>query len=105
MKKIFFLIVFISALLLSHAQGQSQDFIVSIDVFAEKIKAQGNPQVIDVRSAEEFSINHITNAINIDLSVADNRQKLQALSKEKPVFIYSINVSRSGKLAKELLAS
>jgi rhodanese-related sulfurtransferase len=105
MKKIFFLIVFISALLLSHAQGQPQDFIIGIDVFAKKIKIQENPQIIDVRSAEEFSINHITNAINIDMSAADNRQKIQALSKEKPVFIYSINVSRSGKLAKELLAS
>jgi rhodanese-related sulfurtransferase len=105
MKKIFLFTISLTVLFLSNAKAQSPDFIVDIDVYSAKIKAEVNPQLIDVRSAEEFSINHINNAVNIDLSVAENHQKLQTLTKEKPVFIYSINTSRSGKLAKELLQS
>ena len=96
--------ILIPALLLVcfYCNAQTNQFVVDYTVFAPKLKAQEQPQLIDTRSSEEFAVNHITGAVNIDLSDPGYRQKLQNFSRKQPLFIYSINTGRSSKLAAEL---
>ncbi|GAA4786555.1 thioredoxin domain-containing protein [Olivibacter ginsenosidimutans] len=71
-------------------------------VFEEKLKAAGaHAQILDARSEEEYQQNHIKCA----QSVPDEKefQRITAhLSKNKPVFVYSIGNGRSGILANHL---
>jgi rhodanese-related sulfurtransferase/glutaredoxin-related protein len=78
---------------------------LQVDSFATKIKKQSNPQIVDTRTADEFAINHINGAINIDMKAADYAKGLTKLDKTKPVFVYSIQNYRSGILAKQLRES
>lgn len=75
---------------------------LSVDSFAAKISRQPKPQIIDVRTPEEFIINHINGAINIDLKAASYLDSVKQFDKKKPVFIYAIQNYRPGLLAKEL---
>jgi rhodanese-related sulfurtransferase/glutaredoxin-related protein len=75
---------------------------LTADSFAAKIRRQANPQVIDVRTPEEFVINHINGAINIDLKTSNYLDDLKQFDKTKPVFLYAIQNYRPGLLAKEL---
>jgi thiol-disulfide isomerase/thioredoxin len=84
------------------AQDKSSN-IVSLDVFYSKIKSQKNPQIIDARGSEEFTLNHINGAVNFNLQSENYAKSVAALDKSKPVFIYSIGAGRSVALEKELL--
>jgi rhodanese-related sulfurtransferase/glutaredoxin-related protein len=75
---------------------------LTADSFAAKIHRQVKPQIIDVRTPDEFVINHINGAINIDLRAANYLNGLAAFDKTKPVFLYAIQNYRPGLLAKEL---
>lgn len=71
--------------------------------FAEKIKATENPQIIDVRTQDEFESQHIENARNINWnggSFAD--RAVVAYDKSKPVFVYCLSGGRSKKAAAKL---
>lgn len=59
-------------------------------------------QLVDARTQEEFIQNHIAGAINIDPASAGYAKAVAALSKDKPVFVYSIANGRSLAVAKEL---
>ena len=78
-------------------------FTLQLDSFSAKIKEQTKPQIIDARSPEEFTINHIDGAVNINLESVNYAQRVAKLDKSKPVFVYSIRAGRSGQLANELL--
>lgn len=84
------------------SQGSNKNTI-AVDVFSAKIKQQTNPQIIDVRTPEEFKINHINGAINIDMQKADYINSIKPLDKTKPIFIYAIQTSRPDVLAKQLI--
>jgi len=75
---------------------------LSVDSFAARISRQSKPQIIDVRTPEEFVINHINGAINVDLKAANYLDGLKQFDKKQPVFIYAIQNYRPGLLAKEL---
>jgi rhodanese-related sulfurtransferase/glutaredoxin-related protein len=75
---------------------------LTADSFAAKISRQLKPQIVDVRSPEEFIINHINGAVNVNLKVANYLDGFKDFDKTKPVFLYSIQNYRSGILAKEL---
>ncbi len=87
------------------AFAQAPSTIIGIDSFVAKIKRQASPKIIDVRSAEEYAINHVTNAVNVDLTTPGYQQQFKAVAKTEPVFIYAINNGRTTKLANELLAA
>lgn len=73
----------------------------SLAALATKAKA-ADAQILDARTAEEFAQNHLSGAINIDLTSASYKKDIAALSKDKPTFVYSIANGRSVALAKEL---
>jgi rhodanese-related sulfurtransferase len=78
--------------------------LLSFEAFESKLKQGGaDPQLIDVRSPEEFKLNHLKGAKNLDLKDAAAVKELIAkLDKKKPVFVYSINNGRSGVFVKQL---
>lgn len=104
MKYILLLILAVTtSIVITFAQAPST--IIGIDSFVAKIKRQPSPKIIDVRSPEEYAINHVTNAVNVDLATPGYQQQFNAIAKTEPVFIYAINNGRTTKLANELLAS
>ena len=97
----------ITAIVLFVALGafaQSKNtFTLPLDAFSAKINEQTKPQIIDARGAEEFALNHINGAVNINLESANYAKTVAQLDKTKPVFIYSIRSGRSGQVANDLL--
>lgn len=102
MKKILS-ISFIS-LLLSSCFGQTHKEVETIapKVFAEKLKAAKNPQLLDVRTPEEFKSGHIGNAVNVDWYEDDFAAKAAKYDKSKPVFVYCKAGVRGKKAANKL---
>lgn len=97
------ILLFLSFILFScHAQNHDNYENVSALVFAEKIKATPQAQVIDVRTPEEFSSQHIDNAININWNGNDFAAQAQKLDKTKPVFVYCMVGGRSKKASTQL---
>jgi rhodanese-related sulfurtransferase len=83
----------------------AQNTITTVSEFAAVLKATKNPQILDARSPEEFAINHIEGAININLKDSLSLEKILAsLQKDYPTFAYSINNGRSNVLTNKLRA-
>jgi thioredoxin len=84
--------------------GQSSKEIKTIDpkAFAEKIAATPNPQILDVRTPEEFASDHIDNAKNINWLGNTFVSDVEKLDKSKPVFVYCKSGGRSQKAAEKL---
>nr|WP_293839667.1 rhodanese-like domain-containing protein [uncultured Arsenicibacter sp.] len=102
--KFFFrqLAVFVLVALRVHAQTPEAKDVVPITSFTAKLSAQKSPQLIDARSAEEFALNHIPDAVNINLQTPGYAQLINGLNKANPVFVYSIANGRSVALAGDL---
>ena len=96
-------LLFISFLFI-HCQGQPSKTIQTIDVkaYAEKLKTTENPQLLDVRTPEEFSVEHIENATNVNWNSNDFVFKTSNLDKTKPVFVYCKVGGRSAQAANKL---
>lgn len=100
-RSIFFLLV--SFVILS-CNGQTATNIKTIEAkaFAEKINTTQNPQILDVRTPEEFNSEHIDNAKNAnwlgDSFVAD----AEKFDKTKAVFVYCKSGGRSKKASEKL---
>lgn len=62
----------------------------------EKIIAQDNVQLVDVRTAEEYLDGYIPGAINMDVKSVDFDSLITTLDKKNPVAIYC----RSGRRSK-----
>jgi rhodanese-related sulfurtransferase len=106
MKKIFLLTL--SAAIIggsAFAQGAGKlidPFVLPVDSFAAQLKTHHVPQLIDVRTPEEFAINHLYGAVNVDLQKENYLEPLKKFDKENPVYIYAIGNNRSNILAKKL---
>lgn len=70
--------------------------------FSEKIAATPNPQIIDVRTPEEFSSDHIDKAVNIDWLGDNFVASTKKLNKTKPIFVYCKSGARSQSAAQKL---
>lgn len=99
---------FISLLLLSFlfisCQGQTSNSVNTIDakLFAEKLKTNENPQLLDVRTPEEYSVEHIGNAKNVNWNGDDFVAKVNSYDKSKPIFVYCKVGGRSAQAANKL---
>lgn len=84
--------------------GQNSKEIKTIDskAFAEKIAATPNPQILDVRTPEEFTSDHIDNAKNINWLGNTFVSDVEKLDKSQPVFVYCKSGGRSQKAAEKL---
>lgn len=99
---------FISLLLLSFlfisCHGQTSNSVNTIDakLFAEKLKTNENPQLLDVRTPEEYSVEHIGNAKNVNWNGDDFVAKVNSYNKSKPIFVYCKVGGRSAQAANKL---
>ncbi|TDE27941.1 redoxin domain-containing protein [Flavobacterium ranwuense] len=84
--------------------GQTSKNVKTIEakIFAEKIAATPNPQILDVRTPEEFASERIDNAKNINWLSNDFVINAEKLDKSKPVFVYCKSGGRSQKAAEKL---
>ncbi|KQO20348.1 thioredoxin [Flavobacterium sp. Leaf82] len=99
--KILFLIISTVCISCNEKKASSVESI-SPKEFAEKIKTSDHPQILDVRTPDEFESDHIENAKNVNWNSADFETKAAALDKSKPVFVYCLSGGRSKKTAAKL---
>lgn len=89
--------------LLSCQKQQSQEItIVDAPTFSKKIEAAPQPQLVDVRTPEEFSSEHIPGATNINWNSNIFVSETEKLDKTKPVFVYCKSGGRSHKAVEKL---
>lgn len=105
MKTRLFSLLFISFLFLS-CQGQATKPVQTLDVktYAEKLKNTEKPQLLDVRTPEEFGVEHLENANNVNVNSPDFATKAAQYDKSKPIFVYCKVGGRSAQAADKLVA-
>jgi rhodanese-related sulfurtransferase len=91
--------------LLVSCQGTAQKGVQDLTpkAFAEKIYAEQKPQLIDVRTPQEFAQQHLDGAQNIDWNADDFSVNAAKLDKSRPVYVYC-KVGGRSSLAGEKLA-
>lgn len=99
--KILFLIVSIVFISCNEKKSNSIESLHPKE-FAEKIKTTDHPQILDVRTPDEFESDHIENAKNVNWNSDDFETKAAAFDKSKPVFVYCLSGGRSKKAAAKL---
>lgn len=70
---------------------------VTAQEFQKEITNTDQPQIIDVRTPEEFDSEHLVNATNINWNGSDFETNAQKLDKTKPVYVYCKSGGRSKK--------
>ncbi len=90
--------------LLFGKKSAASDAIKNYNTDEFKAALQGKKaQLIDVRTASEFSGGHINKAKNIDVFNASNfENECQKFNKEEPVYVYCRSGRRSTTAAKKL---
>lgn len=96
-------ILFTSITILS-CNGQTNKSIKSLDPisFSKEIAMIEEPQLIDVRTPEEFNAGHILDAKNINWLGDDFVTNTEKLDKSQPIFVYCKSGGRSVKAAAKL---
>ena len=105
MKSPILYLFFISFLFIA-CKGQTNNNYETIapTVFAAKIKETPNPQILDVRTPEEFGNQHLEKAININWNGPDFVEKVAQFDKKKPIFVYCLGGGRSKEASNKLQA-
>lgn len=88
----------------SNGQTQSAKINLSAIEFSEKIKELPSAPIVDVRTANEFSKGHLSNAINYDWNDKQFEKQITTLDKSKPILIYCLSGGRSSSAASKLLS-
>lgn len=71
-----------------------QEILRPADYF-KKIGESEKPQLVDVRTPDEYKEGHIKDFINIDYFGSDFQNEIMELDKERPVFLYCGTGTRS----------
>lgn len=100
--KILFSLFFLFALFSVNAQTATKIKTVEVAAFAKEIKTTPKPQILDVRTPEEFSEGHIDKATNIDWQNENFVKNTENLDKNKPVYVYCKSGRRSLKASEKL---
>jgi len=89
---------------LTSCNGQTQKDIKLIDpvAFKKEITATPNPQILDVRTPEEYASEHLDQAKNVNWLSPDFATNASKYDKAKPVFVYCKSGGRSHKAAEKL---
>lgn len=107
--RIFILIAFISLLFSSCSNGQNSNNnqendknVLTAQEFSEKLQKQESPQLVDVRTPDEYSKGHLKNALNYDWNGDNFESQIQNLDKSKPVYVYCLSGRRSAAAAEKM---
>ena len=102
--KIKYLLTMLALSILVSCQAQT-DF-KSVDIKEFKIEiAKTDVQLVDVRTAKEYSEGHIPGAMNIDVNAPDFEEKIKVLDKKENVAIYCRSGRRSKIAAEKMTAA
>jgi thioredoxin 1 len=93
-KSLLLFTILLCATIFSFAQKKTAKTL-DINEYESSLKATKNVQLIDVRTPEEYSSGHLTDAQNVNYYDTDFRDQLNLLDKSKPSFIYCKSGSRS----------
>ena len=98
-----FVLVVVSFVIVS-CNGQSSKNIKIVDPvsFTKEIENTSNAQILDVRTPEEFAIEHLQKAENVNWLSADFATNTTKYDKSKPIFVYCMSGGRSKKAAEKL---
>ena len=102
--KIKYLLTCLSLTIMISCQAQSEFKSVDIDEFKIEISKSG-VQLVDVRTAQEYSEGHIPRAMNIDVNAPDFEEKIKVLDKKENVAIYCRSGRRSKMAANKMTAA
>ena len=102
--KIKYLLTILALSILMSSQAQTEFKSVDIDEFKTEI-SKSDVQLVDVRTAQEYSEGHIPGAMNIDVNAPDFEEKIKALDKKENVAIYCRSGRRSKMAAEKLTAA
>ena len=83
--------------------AQSAQRISAVE-FNNLLKTTPNAVVVDVRTVGEFQGGHLSQAVNYPINSADFSQKMRAMEKNSPVFVYCLSGGRSNTAAQQLTA-
>lgn len=97
-----FILVLTFAISLCNGQPSKNIESFSPKTFAEKINETPKAQILDVRTPEEFTLEHIKNAENINWLGDNFVTSTEKYDKSKPVFVYCKSGARSEKASKKL---
>ncbi|WKL44932.1 thioredoxin domain-containing protein [Flavobacterium sp. ZE23DGlu08] len=97
-----FLAIICFVVLSCNGQNSKEIKTIGSKAFAEKIATTQNPQILDVRTPEEFTSDHIDNAKNINWLGTTFVANVEKLDKSQPVFVYCKSGGRSQKAAEKL---
>lgn len=100
MQKILFLVLLLGGLSCGSANAQSD--VIQSDDFEKMLQTDKTAQLVDVRTASEFTSGHIENAVNYDIYEADFEQNLAKLDKARAVMVYCAAGGRSATAAEQL---
>lgn len=97
------LLTFLSFFIVS-CNGQSVKNIKIIDPvsFTKEIENTTNAQILDVRTAEEFAVEHLQKAENVNWLSTDFTTNIAKYDKSQPVFVYCKSGRRSHQAAEKL---
>lgn len=85
----------------AQTKGKNDNFVPA--AYKQKMDEIKDYQLVDVRTPGEFAEDRLENAINIDYNSADFTERIEALDKNKPTFIYCLSGGRSGSALKIML--
>ena len=86
---------------LGHSQGSTN--LISPKEFEKSIHSEKNPQIVDVRTPQEFSSGHVSGAQNINWNDSDFKILISKLDTTKTVYVYCQVGGRSAPAHKELV--
>lgn len=86
----------------SNGQNSSDKTQLSVVEFSQKIDELGAPQLIDVRTPEEFAGGHLEHAVNFDWNGNGFTKQIASLDKTKPVLVYCLSGGRSSSAAETM---
>ena len=72
--------------------------------FAEGVRRSG-AVLVDVRRPDEYTRGYIPSAVNIEITAPNFAQRVAALDKTKPTYVYCRSGARSSKAAAQLSAA
>ena len=102
--KLRILLMTLASILFFSCNTQTNESVKLVEAkeFSTQIETATSPQILDVRTPQEFDEQHLANATNIDWNGSSFEQQAQQLDKGKTVYVYCKSGRRSAEASDKL---